>query len=472
MKKKAAINAIVNAALLTEGATKGAKKFNQEIKNPSITSHDIILRNKPEGLPSEKVIGDPKIASESIDTLYFQKIAESKDDSIVPKGVAALLLAAATASAISNKNPLAPFRQTAKVMKEVPRIVTEKFLGKKRLGKIIMESLRKGKKGAEESIKKPKFVPPGKETPKSLSEKALSGAVLGGGIGLGNLAVHMIGDKYFENKNAVRRSFDSFPELGGAYHEVLKKGSKGAKNKKYASEIIDEVFEKKAGTFTSGKHFVKKLLKEDVAQNALGSLPFFAVPAAASYATGRDLKYDAKKVNKDGKDKIVIDIPLSDFKKKSTMNKTAGVGFKNIRQAVKGRKSVIGKMKEKAAQGASSASSKAEDIHKSPTWKHFFKYEMPSRSVRALTWALPATALTAATGRNVRGSFERTNQQDKKPLEAGKARITIETAPHRGGNEPDPKTAGEHVDALFKIAIDNKINDNNSSKVKKNERKV
>jgi len=465
MQKMSAINALVNSALLAGGAVKGTKKFKQEINTPSVSSHDMILNNKNENLPSEKVVRDAdfKSASELINSLLLEKIAEEKDNSFLPKGVAALLLAAATASAISNKNPLAPFRQTANAAKEIPKIFTDKILGKKRFGRVILDSLRKGRSGAERAGARPKFVPPGAEPKKAPIDRIISGIALGGGIGAGNLAVHMIGDKYFDSKSAVRKSYDSFPELTGPYHEVLKKGEK-----KQASEIIDELLEKEAGTFSSGKHFAKKLLKEDVAQNALGSIPFFAVPAAASYVTGRDLKYDAKKISRHGKDKIVIDIPLSDFKKKSEISKTAGVNFKNARNFVAGRKSALGKMKEKMKSKVTEAAGATQDnLHKSPTWKEFFKYEMPSRSVKALTWALPATALTALTGRNLRGSFEKTDSKNNVPLEPGKARVTIETSPHRHVNEVDPKLASETIDDLHKIAIDEKIDDNSLNAVKK-----
>lgn len=445
MQKEALMGTLINTAFIGEGASKGAKKLKQEMKNPSINPHDVMLKNKP-------IETDIKAAS-IIDNLYLDKIAYTPDSesngedynpknkgngSLVPKGVGALLAGAYIASALSHGgNFVQPLRQAKSVLTEIPHIVADKILKRNRFGKVLAKALKEARDRVYKAtgVKPKGFKLDTPKTDASLLDNTVSAMFLGGGLAAGNLGVHIIGDKYFDNR-VNRKSYDTTsPTFSNDkklnYHYVMNQNQ----NKK-ASEVIDEAFEKKAlyPRFANKAHFIKKVLKEDVAQNAVGSLPFFMLPAAASYMTGRDLKYDAKKIDKKGKDRITIDIPLSDFKK------TAGM---------KPYLSVINKAK-KLKDGA---------LHQSPTWKEFFKYELPSRSVRALTWAIPATALTAITGRNIRGSLEKTDSQNK-PLESGKARITIETAPHRG-NEADPKYASSTIDSLYKTAI--------AVQVKKNE---
>ncbi len=449
MQKKALVTGLINTGFIGAGVGSGAKKFKQALKKPEASVHDVILKNK-----TPKVETPDVKAASIIDNLYMDKVAYTPDEidtedydpknkgkgSLVPKGIGAVILGTYLASALSHGgNFVKPLRHAGSVVKDIPSIFVDKVLRKRRGGKVIADAIKHYKAKMKEAIgvtpkTKAKMNIP-QTDPKKAFDNVLSAMLLGGGLAAGNLGVHIIGDKYFDNKNLVRKSYDNtIPSFSNnhkeSYHYKL--------NQKKASELIDETFEKKAYyKFSNKAHFIKKLLKQDLAQNAVGTLPFFALPATASYLAGRDLKYDARKISKAGKDKITIDIPLSDFKKTA--------GFRPRRSAL----SALSKGKKSG-------------LYQIPTWKEFFKYEMPSRAVRTLSWVAPATALTAITGRNIRGSLEKTDSKVA-PLEPGKARVTIETAPTRD-HDIDPRYASNIIDGMYKEAI--------AVQVKKNEIKV
>lgn len=122
------------------------------------------------------------------------------------------------------------------------------------------------------------------------------------------------------------------------------------------------------------------------------------VPAAAGLLVNRDLKSDLKPVRgkkkKPNSGQIIVDIPM-------------------------------GKM----AADAMSAASKLKVGLKQDAW----------RSANALAWVLPPTVLTAVTGRNIRGNFEKTKNKKKDkqldPVKPGMARIIIETSKEPVAND-------------------------------------
>ena len=166
------------------------------------------------------------------------------------------------------------------------------------------------------------------------------------------------------------------------------------------------------------------MLKEDVLQAGITSIPFFAAPIGVSYAINKDLKTDLrpmrgeKKKNKNPK--IVIDIPnekIATWLPRSFKAETIGKGKKAVTNVVHDFSSNAAHEVKPPKPGSTGTS-----------WGEFFKHKLPSSTVKSLAYLTPVAALAAITGRNIRGSGEK---YDK--VEEGKSRITIETNPHSEG---------------------------------------
>jgi hypothetical protein len=391
---------------------------------------------------------------------------KKKANKILPYAVGAAILGTATADAIKNKSIKAPLEHTREAFKDFgkryPGIVLENYRG----GRIIKKSLSSAKKKFESVLRaekkqsqktnqagsndafKQRVRDAVDEAIKDRDDKVtnngnmMKGMAFGAGMGTGNLAVHMVGDKYFSNKKSdrtVQKSYHSLQDPTVQQYEKKKeqrRREEQALNK--AASAIDDMYdmvkyaetcedlkkkdniqvEKEAATKFTGynKDFAKTILHEDIVQNGIKSLPYYAAPLAVGLVINRDIRGTGKKIrDKKGKninDQVVIEVPLSELNEK-----------------------------------------KAGYI----PYKDFFKYEIPRAAVRSVTWALPATAIAVATGRNIKGTGEKISKDDKmKPVEKGKARIIIETNPDNRdyAYDYDSKSASEFLDGIYKLAKD------------------
>ena len=391
------------------GVKEGAKQF----KKPSVKRLDNIggiLKNKPVKNLNERVL----TAGEAIDDMY--KIANEEKKNRTPELIAGALLAAGIANAISNKSVGAPFRTVGSGAKDILTKWPKAAFGKKgRLGRIIFGGLKKHKKDAK------RMGLGGARTQQSrqgqgmgsFAEMVLKGTGIGAGVGAGNLAVHMLGDKYLKDKNLVRKSHDAMQEpVSQAYHRRQNRFDKTAAYRR----------------FRNRKHLAKTILKEDIAQNAIKSIPWFTAPIAASRMVNRDLKFDGRKLNNKPGNRIVLDVPNDSI----GLNKKASLKAKTLKKG----------LKFKGSKGAK--------FHKSMPWKEFFKSELPRSTARSLSWSVPMTALTYSTGRNLRNQGEKLNKR-LPDLEPGKTRITIER-PNARSNAPtfDSKSASNIIDEMYK----------------------
>lgn len=355
-----------------------AGKNKQTIKTEK-AKFDSILGN--ESIKPMKPVEAPKLASDLIDLLYKEAQEEEKGEAkeIIPKAALATLLGLAVADAVVNKNILAPVHSIKDgaygFARKIPELLSKHKASPKYV-KMMSGAARIAKKKSAD------------ETKKNIIDKATMGIGFGTSAAIANFVVHALGDQYFKDektKDLIKKSYEdgSFIDQTGL-HTMRKPILKAIEDmdKKTASSTIDELY-KEAAKFDNIREYGKKVLVEDIAQNAIKSIPFALVPVGASYAINRNLKKDMSKVrgqDNQQTDKIVIEVPRDQVK-------IAG-------------------------------------DYKPMPWKEFFKYELPSSVVRSLTWILPATALTALTNRNFHSVGEKI-QNDQQPIEQGKARISI-----------------------------------------------
>ena len=240
---------------------------------------------------------------------------------------------------------------------------------------------------------KSRGIDPKKQT---VAQKALQGLAYGAGLTGGSLLLQAIGDEYFErkDKDELRRRLRETrtPFYDSGYETPKQQAERIIRNMNQGRK--QQYINKQASTKTD---LLKEILRDDVLKSAKSSIINAAVPAAVSVAINRNLKTDLSKVRRKkdnnglgASNKIVVEVPLSRINKKA---------FEKIAASSK----LNSKLKRKALENARLA-------------------------IRALSWTAPPTILTALTGRNVRGLFEKNNPNvNLEPLEPGKARIIIET---------------------------------------------
>jgi len=427
MEKNSGVGSILSTAYVGSEAIKGAKESKRLLKNPNVNKFDEILKNTP-----QKTISTFKMSS-AIDELYLEKLSyennqnnedKKKKRNIAPYIIGASILGAGAAEAIKTGNPLRPLRTAGKALKEFGHKLPKAVLG--RSGKPIFEGLRKSKQIVQDTKKFDKALHGG--SPQNLLHYYLPGVVFGGGMGASNLAVHLLGDKYFDKK-VNRKSYNNFPSPSVQIY----------RKRKSASDMIDNNFMEKIAQL-KGKAFAKKLFVEDFLQNSLKTIPFALTPIAVSHAMNRNLKTDfspirGSKAQNHNVDKIIIEVPREKLIKTANVKKNFQLYKKLKGKNFKGF--TFSKFKPKADSGIES-------------WENFAKYRVPEGMVRSLSWFGVPAAITALTGRNIKGLGEKVKKHED--IDPDKVRITVDR-----GSEYDDANKFMDASRMSRMADTNEL---------------
>lgn len=421
---------------------------------------------------------------------YASEDDSSKEKSVIPKVVGAALLGSALLSAVVNKDVGAPVRNVWEAAKRYGTQIPKTVLARKRTGKIFAKSLKRmtknveGEKKTKDNLNKvnntflglatagagfgtgnllvhllgDKYFAKSKDDKKIVQKSydAIQEPVSEiyhqrqkadrykdnrrkysnnyhdkYTFGSHKEASELIDGLYKEagelaSPGSVESSFDSPQEKRINVIKDMGKGMSDLKEKKRLKSASDEIESMHIEKIADAKSYMKKMIKEDVLQNAITSIPFFAAPIGIGYAINKDLKTDLRPVRgekkKEQNQKIIIDVPNDKIATWLPRNfKTETVG--------KGRKAVS-KVIHDFSSNTSHEIPKPPPSDKGISWREFFKKKLPSSTVRSLTFLVPAASIAALTGRNIRGSGEKYDKVEK-----GKSRITIESNPYSKGTQ-------------------------------------
>lgn len=223
------------------------------------------------------------------------------------------------------------------------------------------------------------------------------GAVAGTGFAGSSLAVHALGQKYFDNKDddkvrkIIRDSYDTEIYPKRSQHKPLPHNR--------AKRAVGQ--EKVAMKISMSK--IKNALKSDGAKENLAiaggafmdGMLVGTVPATASLLLKKDIRNGFKPLGgqEDAPGAIVIDIPMKNY---DSLTKTAGFDYKKALNRIK--------ESEKTMQ---------------------FLKDRKKAAIRVLPWSVGPSAAMAITGKNLN---EMVTQQSMaaEPLREGHARLTIQ----------------------------------------------
>lgn len=120
-----------------------------------------------------------------------------------------------------------------------------------------------------------------------------------------------VGEKVKKRTEKMMKGMDA--KKGSKPFTKTGDGFNGKKNfrKKNASEILDFFFEKQARQVNLGL-FAKDVVKKNIVNAGLDSIPYFAAPAMISCAVGRDFRKGGKKIKNDNQNlnTTIIDVPI------------------------------------------------------------------------------------------------------------------------------------------------------------------
>ena len=178
---------------------------------------------------------------------------------------------------------------------------------------------------------------------------------------------------------------------------------KSSSRKKQASEYEEEIIKiaRLSSKISNAKlDDAKLMLRQDFLRPGLEAVPYFAAPAALSYAIGKDLNNNLRPVRgpEASSSKVVIDVPIE---KKAAF-------------------------KKKPIPPATGYRARKPDIDKN--WGEWASQNLPSQALRGLGRAIfPATAI-ALIGRDIRrGMLDTSVMNNLPPVPEGHARLIVET---------------------------------------------
>ena len=249
-------------------------------------------------------------------------------------------------------------------------------------------------RGAPNFLHPENFIDEGRKI-KGIGENAADGIALGGSAGLSSLAIHALGEKYFDKKDD-----DKVRELIRTSYNSDKKKSNDDR-RRTPTQRADQYNRRQMNKQASLEKIVDKARKVDVAKglrhageiSAAGVIDaalITGMPIAIQKATGVDIRKGLRKPEEVAEDQnnIVIDVPLTSIKKKANLN------------------------------GA------ADDVVEKLTKKEFLKKFLGKRmdtATRVLPWSIAAGTIAGAASKD--------DTKALPPLADGNARITIQTKP-------------------------------------------
>lgn len=200
----------------------------------------------------------------------FEKKKDPRErNDLYPKAIGAVVGGAMLANAVAKKNPYATFNIVGKSVKNTVSKIPKNAI--KRTGPLGQFAVTVGEKVKDKT---------------------------------GNIADGLAK----KSKNNTK----TFTKTGNGYN------TKKNFRKKQASEMLDFFFEKQARQVNLGQ-FAKSVLNENVLKAGIESIPYYAAPAALTYAMGRDFRKGGQKINKNRDIKTtVVNIPIE--KKAATVN--------------------------------------------------------------------------------------------------------------------------------------------------------
>lgn len=200
---------------------------------------------------------------------FEQKKDPKERNDIYPKAVGAVVGGAMLANAIAKKNPYATLNVVGKSLKNTATKIPKNAIKRTGpIGEFAVGVGEKVKKGMEKTVK--------------------------------------------DVNKGSRKSTKSFIKTGNGFN------SKKNFRKKQASETLDFFFEKQARQVNLGS-FAKDVVKDNILRAGIESIPYYAAPAAFSYAVGRDFRKGGKKINKnENVNTTVVNVPIE--KSAATVN--------------------------------------------------------------------------------------------------------------------------------------------------------
>jgi hypothetical protein len=335
----------INTLFVAGGVKEGVGTARSELKGQAANSFDNILGNvKPVKKPS--VMGDVnailnKSASETIDDLYklAYHVEEGPDEykkkrDYMPYAILGGILAAGAFDAYKKKDIVAPFRTIKHGLTNFMYEYPKKALGKTPGGRIMVGAVKAAGKEANgeiRAVQKSENI----YRNKKMIDDVVGGIAAGTAFGAGDIMMHGLHDQLSGNDNMEKKAADEYRDA---------------------------------------KHFIKTLVKEDFLQQGLKSVPYLAAPATISYMIGKDIRRGLIPAGRNNNyENVVIEFPV-DKDGKVSPEDAAKINKKMQKTAGDEGLSSIIQDSTQVLEG------NGKKFHESPTWKHFFKYEMPAYS--------------------------------------------------------------------------------------------